>query len=87
MDIGKLEQVALREIWPNEALDFTVWLAENLDFLGETLDMDLSLVEREAAAGPFSADILAEDASGSSVIIENQLERTDHDHLGSWSPT
>ena len=82
MQIGRLEQVPLRELWANEALDFTTWLAENLDFLGETVAMDLSLVEREASAGAFSADILAEDSGGNPVIIENQLERTDHDHLG-----
>jgi len=82
MDIGKLEQVALRAIWPNEALGFTVWLADNLDFLGEAVDLQLSLVRREASAGPFSADIVAEDGTGNTVIIENQLERTDHDHLG-----
>jgi len=82
MSIGKLKKVPLREIWPNEANDFTVWLANNLDFLSEVLELDLSLVEREAAAGPFAADILAEDPSGTPVIIENQLERPDHDHLG-----
>jgi hypothetical protein len=82
MPIGRLEKVPLREIWPNEARDFTTWLAENLDFLGEALGLSLSLVEQEAAAGIFSADVLAEDADGNPIIIENQLERTDHDHLG-----
>lgn len=78
----RLEKVPLRGIWPNEARDFTTWLAENLDFLGEALGLSLSLVEQEAAAGIFSADVLAEDADGNPIIIENQLERTDHDHLG-----
>jgi hypothetical protein len=82
MPIGRLEKVPLREIWPNEARDFTTWLAENLDFLGEALGLSLSLVEQEAAAGIFSADVLAEDADGNPIIIENQRERTDHDHLG-----
>lgn len=82
MSIARLINVPLREIWPHEAQDFTVWLSENLDFLGEKLGLDLSLVEREAAAGLFSADILAEDGNGNYVIIENQLEKTDHDHLG-----
>ncbi len=82
MHISRLEPVPLRELWRNEARDFTAWLAENLDFLGETLEIDLSLVEQEASAGAFVADILAEDGNGNPVIIENQLERTDHDHLG-----
>lgn len=82
MPISKLEKVPLRTIWHDEARDFTAWLADNLEFLSEALGLSLSLVEREAAAGPFAADILAEDASGNLVIIENQLARTDHDHLG-----
>lgn len=82
MSISRLESVPLRELWANEAKDFTTWLAENLDFLGEKLGLELSVVEREASVGPFSADILAEDSNGNPVIIENQLERTDHDHLG-----
>lgn len=80
--ISRLQTVSLRELWPHEALSFTTWIADNLEFLSEKLGFDLTLVEREAAAGPFSADILAEDPNGNYVIIENQLEQTDHDHLG-----
>jgi hypothetical protein len=82
MPLGKLEPVPLRELWSNEALDFTPWLANNLEFLGEKIGLALSLVERDASAGSFSADILAEDSGGNMVIVENQLEPTDHDHLG-----
>lgn len=77
-----METVPQRELWRHEALDFTRWLAQNLDLLAEKVGGDLSFVEREVAAGAFSADILAEDGGGNLVIIENQLERTDHDHLG-----
>jgi hypothetical protein len=80
--IGKLERVPLKSIWKNEAYDFTNWLAENLDVLSETLGISLSLVETEKSVGTFNVDILAEDSAGNSVIIENQLEKTDHDHLG-----
>lgn len=82
MTISRLQKVPLRELWRHEAHGFTHWLAENLDFLGEALGFEITLVEREATAGPFSADILAEDTDGNYVIIENQLEQTDHDHLG-----
>ncbi len=82
MPIARLTQVPLREVWPHEAQDFTRWLAENLDYLEEVTGLSLTLVEREAATGDFAVDILAEDADGNLVVIENQLERTDHDHLG-----
>jgi len=82
MQIARLQSVDLRDLWSNEARDFTTWLGENLEFLGQTIGLDLSLVEQEAAAGAFSVDVLAEDASGQPVVVENQLERTDHDHLG-----
>jgi hypothetical protein len=81
--VGKLESVVdLREIWKHEALNFTSWLAENCDVLKDQLGLDLAVVEKEKSVGPFSVDILAKDAAGRAVIIENQLERTDHDHLG-----
>jgi hypothetical protein len=82
MVISRLTKVPLRELWRHEAHSFTHWMSENLDFLSETLGFQLTLVEREAAAGAFSADIRAEDPQGNYVIIENQLEKTDHDHLG-----
>lgn len=80
--VGKIEKVALREVWKHEAKDFTTWLFENIEVLGEELDIELSAVEKEKSVGSFSADIVAEDESGSKVLIENQLEKTDHDHLG-----
>src|SRR3712207_4813229 len=80
--VARLTRVQLREVWPHEAGDFTTWLQENLDVLNEHLDVDLQSAEREQSAGAFSVDLVAEDDGGRIVIIENQLERTDHDHLG-----
>lgn len=80
--IGKLERVPLREVWEHEAYDFTQWLQENIDVLNMALDMNLVNVDRERAAGSFSIDLVAEDEGGGTVIIENQLERSNHDHLG-----
>lgn len=84
INLGKIEQVTnLREIWPNEAQHFTPWLAKNLDQLSEALGMDLELQQIEAAVGGYSLDILSTDQNENRpVIIENQLESTDHTHLG-----
>ena len=83
--LDRLQPVELREIWPDEAQDFTPWLAkeENLDFLSETLGLELELEGQEVNVGGFRADILCRNAiDGSRVLIENQLEGTDHSHLG-----
>jgi hypothetical protein len=83
--LGKLHKVPLREIWVHEALTFTKWLSEeeNLALLGDELDIDVSLVQAEASIGKFNVDILAEETtSGKKIVIENQLEQTNHDHLG-----
>ena len=83
--LGRLKPVDLREVWTNEESDFTPWLAdqENLDILADALGMPLlEFVAREEAVGPYSADILCRDADGARVVVENQLEATDHDHLG-----
>lgn len=82
---GRLEPVNLREYWPDEAKDFTNWLskAENLGQLSDTLGLDLELEGVEVWVGPYKADIVARDASSDTrVVIENQLEKTNHDHLG-----
>ena len=83
--LGRLSRVDLRDIWSSESSDFTPWLSreDNLTVLGETLGIDLELEAQERAVGPFRADILCKDiGSGAWVLIENQLERTDHGHLG-----
>ena len=80
--IGSLRRVALREVWPREPQDFTTWLENNVDELNSVIDLSLSIVAREQSAGDFNVDLVAEDESGNPVIIENQLERSDHDHLG-----
>ena len=80
--VGKLENVHLREIWSNEAKDFTTWLFNNLDYLSEQLGFDLIPLEREKATGVYFVDILAKDETGNRVVIENQLEKTDHEHIG-----
>ena len=80
--IGKLQRVSLREVWKHEARDFTQWLQENIDVLNSALGLNLVNVDREQAAGSFSIDLVAEDEGGGTVIIENQLEKSNHDHLG-----
>jgi Domain of unknown function (DUF4268) len=84
-NLGRLQRVELRSAWTSEASDFTPWLAqsENLALLGKAIDIELELDSREKGVGPFRADILCKDTmSDGWVLIENQLERTDHSHLG-----
>lgn len=83
--LGRLEKADLRAAWLREAEDFTPWLAqeENLALLGDTIGLDLELESREKYVGPFRADILCKDTvTNTWVLIENQIERTDHSHLG-----
>ncbi|HWR31255.1 MAG TPA: DUF4268 domain-containing protein [Negativicutes bacterium] len=83
--LSRLEKVELRKVFATEATDFTPWLseAENLALLAETIGIELELSSQEKEVGPFRADILCRNAAdGSWVLIENQLERTDHLHLG-----
>lgn len=80
--IGKIERIHLRKVWKHEALDFTQWLKDNIDVLSDALPISLSNPEAEQKIGSFNVDIVAEDDSGNPVVIENQLERSNHDHLG-----
>jgi hypothetical protein len=82
--IGRLERVDLRIAWQSEASEFTPWLAQdrNLILLSEALGLQLQLDCTEKAVGPYSADIVCRDTEGRVVLIENQLEKTDHGHLG-----
>lgn len=85
MKIGKLNKVDIRELWKGEATDFTPWLAkdENIKQLEETIQIELEVIEQEKNVGPFRADILCKNTIDDHyVLIENQLEKTDHTHLG-----
>ena len=83
--LDKLDKIDLRDVWKHEASDFTNWLAlpENFQILSEEIGFDMQVLKTEANVGSFSADILAEETNtGRKIIIENQLEITNHDHLG-----
>ena len=84
--LGKMIRITdLRSVWPHEANDFTKWLAqeENLALLSDAIDIELELEERESSVGSFNVDIYAKEVgTNRRVIIENQLEDTNHDHLG-----
>lgn len=85
VSLGRLAPVELRDVWVSEWDGFTPWLArpENISLLGDTIGLDLEVEAQEKEVGPFRADILCKDtATDTWVLIENQLERTDHVHLG-----
>ncbi len=82
-NLGRIQHVPLREVWQNEASSFTPWLLQNEDVLSDLLGIDITLERREEAVGRFSLDLIGRNNDdGSTVIVENQLEGTDHSHLG-----
>lgn len=84
-ELGKLEEVDIRDIWKHEQYDFSEWLAapENIERLNDILGLTLVEVQKEAYVGAYRCDILAQDeASGIKIVIENQLEDSNHEHLG-----
>ena len=80
-EIGKLEPVRVREIWPDEAQDFTPWLAKNLHLLGQAIELELTLLDREVPGWSGRLDILAKTRDGAKVAIENQYGESDSDHF------
>ncbi len=85
MELGRLEKIELREVWKHEALDFTRWLAkkENIALLSKEIGIDIEVIETEMSVGRYNVDIFARDSeSNRKIVIENQLENTNHDHLG-----
>lgn len=86
ISLSKLEQIKdLRKVWPHEALDFTPWLSQddNISLLADAIGLDITVNETEASVGDFNVDIFAtETGTDRKIIIENQLEDTNHDHLG-----
>ena len=85
MEFGKLNEVNIRDLWKHEQYDFSKWLAmpQNIEMLGDILGLTLINVQREVFVGAYRCDLVAEDeTSGTKVVIENQLEASNHEHLG-----
>jgi hypothetical protein len=83
MDLGILEEVDIRKIWEHEEKDFTPWLRNNITQLNQVLGLDIEITESEGTVGAFAVDLVGRDlGTGHTVIIENQLGPTDHQHLG-----
>lgn len=82
-DLSRLRIVPVREVWKHEAYDFTQWMLQNADVLADVLGMELELTAAEHPVGGFSLDLIGREVgTGNVVIVENQLEQTDHGHLG-----
>jgi len=83
VEVGLLKKVKLREVWEHEARDFTPWLVQNPEVLGDVLGIEVEFTESEKQVGPYAVDIIGKDLTHNSVlIVENQLEKTNHTHLG-----
>lgn len=85
MEIGKLKEVEIRDLWKHEQYDFSTWLSDdsNIEMLNDILGLTLTDVSKEVYVGSYRCDLVATDeSSGIKVIIENQLEASDHEHLG-----
>ena len=82
MNVSKLEIVPVRQAFTHEAHKFTVWMENNIGALSERIGFKLTVLEREKSVGSFNVDLLCESDQGERIIIENQLEQSDHDHLG-----
>ena len=85
MKIGTLQEVDIRDLWKHEQYDFSNWLAEpeNISYLNDVLGLTLVDVSQEVFVGSYRCDLVAKDETdGTKVIVENQLEASDHDHLG-----
>ena len=82
-NVSRIREHNLRSVWENEERDFTRWLTENIDLLASELGIEIEDARAEEAVGDFSADIVAREMNtGETVVIENQYNKTDHDHLG-----
>jgi len=82
MDVRKIKKINPRTIWQSESRDLTPWIAKNIDHLNDVTGLNVTVEQTEANVGPYKVDIYGEDANYGKVIIENQLEKTDHSHLG-----
>src|SRR6266571_3686751 len=82
-ELGRLQRIDARQVWKAEAFDFTPWLYDHIDELNEAIGFEIELSGREERVGPFAVDLYGRDVqTGHPAIIENQLEQTNHDHLG-----
>ena len=85
MEFGKLKEVDVRELWKHEQYNFSEWLAkeENIEMLGDEVGVTFAEIRKEVFVGSYRCDLVAQDeTSGAKIIIENQLEATNHDRLG-----
>ena len=81
--LGRLTPLDPREVWPHEANDFTPWLLENGDVLADALGLEIELTDREHEVGDYFLDLIGVDLTNDCpLVVENQLTRTDHSHLG-----
>lgn len=83
--LGRLKEIDIRELWAHEQYNFSNWLAkeENIELLNDTVGLTLTDIDKEVYVGSYRCDLVAVDeTTGVKIIIENQLDSTDHDHLG-----